>query len=217
MRPAPRIWDEEAFWSGVERGRSERCWPWRGPRDGDGYGRFADRLGGHAAHRVAYALRHGYLSFGILRHTCGNRACCNPRHLVEADEAPWEPRFWKKVDERPGGCWEWTGARNAAGYGVLFVEGRVRYAHRLAFERYSGRRLRDPFAPLHHTCGNRRCVNPHHLEPWGQSNVGKLGEEDVEAIRERAAGEPQSRLAAEYGISRSMVSRIVNRTRWTWV
>ncbi len=78
----------------------------------------------------------------------------------------------------PNGCWEWTRATNADGYGVLGiggVKGKNKKAHRVMFEA-----MRGPIpgaAQLDHTCHNeptcragsecrhRRCVNPAHLEP----------------------------------------------------
>jgi HNH endonuclease len=215
---SPPIEDEMRFWSMVDRSRGNRaCWPWLGPRDGDGYGRYTDRYGQRAAHRAAYALSHDY-AFGRLLHTCGNRACCNPRHLQEEPEAPWRPRFWAKVARcGPVECWNWSGARTRGGYGVLRVDGKTRYAHHLAWELANGRRWDDDQRPIRHTCGNRGCVNPAHLELGEPPNAGKLDEYDVAVIRERrAAGEPQSRLAKAYRISPSMVSRIVDGSRWGW-
>ena len=217
MHGTPRLeaWERKRFWSLVKRRRSG-CWVWRGPHDGSGYARFAlgDRT--HAAHRIAYALRHEDL-LGRLRHTCGNKGCVNPRHLYEerADQS-WIPRFHSMVTRRgPSECWEWTGARNAGGYGVLHVEGGTRYAHHLAWQiarlPYSGGRLT-------HTCGNRGCVNPDHLDDRDPDNAGKLGEDEVAQIRAIClTGIEQSRVAAHFRISPSMVSRIVHGTRWRWV
>lgn len=76
----------------------------------------------------------------------------------------WAARFWSKVDkDREGqGCWEWTRGRCGAGYGELWVAGRVIRAHQLAYE------MRFGPAPsgmeLDHLCRNRACCNPNHLE-----------------------------------------------------
>ena len=73
-------------------------------------------------------------------------------------------RFNARWQEHSSGCWEWTGTKNNRGYGMLSVYGKVRLAHRLAYVLATG----DPIPTdlqLDHTCGQRWCVNPEHLEP----------------------------------------------------
>ena len=72
-------------------------------------------------------------------------------------------RFWAKVDRIPfHTCWEWTGALNNAGYGQFASAGKLRLAHRIAYELSVG-----PISGglvLDHLCRNRACVRPDHLE-----------------------------------------------------
>lgn len=75
-------------------------------------------------------------------------------------------RFSAKYVVRPDGCWEWTGAPGSHGYGEFGVGGN-RYrvldlAHRWAWLLYRG--ALPTGCDIHHTCSNRRCVNPDHLE-----------------------------------------------------
>ena len=74
---------------------------------------------------------------------------------------PAEQRFWEKVSKSLG-CWEWSGAINAGGYGNFRFLGRVCSAHRAVFL-VSGLSIPDGMT-VDHLCRNRRCVNPLHLE-----------------------------------------------------
>jgi hypothetical protein len=73
-----------------------------------------------------------------------------------------EERFWSKVDKTET-CWLWTAARNNAGYGVFWNDGKVSVAHRYAYE--SGVGAVPSGLQLDHLCRVRHCVNPSHLEP----------------------------------------------------
>lgn len=73
-------------------------------------------------------------------------------------------RFWAKVDERsPEECWPWLDTISNRGYGrfyldsLTYVSAHV-YMYELVVEPI-------PFGTeIDHTCKNKWCVNPYHLE-----------------------------------------------------
>jgi hypothetical protein len=72
-------------------------------------------------------------------------------------------RFWDKVSRGAAGeCWEWGASMWANGYGRFAVGHYQLLAHRIAYELVCGP-VPDGLE-LDHTCRNRGCVNPAHLE-----------------------------------------------------
>ena len=83
----------------------------------------------------------------------------------------WQGRVQLSV-----GCWLWKGTLVTNGYGVMYVEGQQRRAHRLSYEHFIGPipegldldhlcHNHDPGCVGGAKCLHRRCVNPGHLQP----------------------------------------------------
>lgn len=73
-----------------------------------------------------------------------------------------EQRFLRFVDKAPCGCWLWTGAKDAKGYGFFSVKHRPKRAHRLSYSHFNG--VIGPDEVVRHKCDTPSCVNPDHLE-----------------------------------------------------
>lgn len=71
-------------------------------------------------------------------------------------------RFWNKVDQTSE-CWTWVAYCTPRGYGRYNLDGRICFAHRVAYEDQRGP-IPDGLE-LDHLCRNTSCVNPDHLEP----------------------------------------------------
>jgi DNA-binding XRE family transcriptional regulator len=123
------------------------------------------------------------------------------------------------------GCWIWTGARTAGGYGALWLHGEPKYVHRvmaalfLALDETSGELVL-------HVCDRPSCCNPNHLRLGShKENMAdasakgrmskKLQPADVIEIRRlRAEGHTQQALADRYGVSRMTIRQIERRETW---
>jgi hypothetical protein len=142
-------------------------------------------------------------------------------------------RFMSFVEKSTCGCWNWTGGKAGIGYGMFWVNGATRRAHRVAYSLFKGP-LQDVDV-VRHTCDNPGCVNPEHLQkgthadnvsdkmakdrhrsPKGEEHgIAKLTEEAVRDIRSgRLSGAAFARL---YGVSPALVSMVKNGQGWRHV
>lgn len=134
------------------------------------------------------------------------------------------------IPEPNSGCWLWTGALSAWGYGRTARK----YAHRLCFEITHAQTI-APGLEVRHSCDTKLCVNPDHLllgthgdnmrdiparnrhrPRRGQdSTESPLTNEDVMDIRRRAlAGEYTPALADEFGVTYQSIAAIVIGKTW---
>lgn len=75
-----------------------------------------------------------------------------------------EERFLAKVSPCPiTGCWWWTGAVQAPGYGRFGIARQTFYAHRISYSLFVG--TIPVGLEIDHLCRQPGCVNPRHLEP----------------------------------------------------
>lgn len=97
------------------------------------------------------------------------------------------------VDPKTG-CWIWIASEKGNGYGQFSdAEGRVRSAHRVAYELFIG--AIPEGLQIDHLCRNRACVNPSHMEPVTnkENTLRGVGFAAVNAAKTHcAAGHPYS-------------------------
>ena len=134
------------------------------------------------------------------------------------------------------GCKIWPYNLTPGGYGQVAIDGRTRGVHVLACEDANGP-MPMPGMEATHSCRNRHCWAWDHLS-WGtrasnaadrerdrthphgmQSSNAKLTDQQVREIRNRyaAGGVGKRPLAAEYGVSRTLITNIVAKKSWTHI
>lgn len=91
-------------------------------------------------------------------------------------EKVWRERILPKLTQ-VGECWEWSGYRNAKGYGqATYLQHRF-LTHRLAYELLVGP-IPEGLIVMH-ACDNPPCCNPNHLR------VGTRGDNQQDMARKR--------------------------------
>lgn len=146
-----------------------------------------------------------------------------------------QERFDEKYTPEPtSGCWLWTDSLDRAGYGNLRMLRLVK-AHRVSWALHRGA-LPDGLHVLH-KCDVPACVNPDHLFLGNQADnmidmaskgraqrgekhhEAKLTEAHVLEVRRvyNNGGWTQADLATKFGVTRTLISRIVNRLIWKHV
>lgn len=135
---------------------------------------------------------------------------------------------WKKAEKELHDCILWNKAKDKAGYGVSWLNGKYIRAHVKAFKLSKGD---IPVGLLvRHTCDNRACCNPEHLvlgtykdnsqdmvtrnrqAKGEQVGTSKLTEDIIKMIRSMNGTSRQ--IAEFFGCSKTQVLSIKNNTSW---
>lgn len=98
----------KAFWEYVKIGKPNECWLWHGPLESDkGHdnrtGSFWFNKKKMLSYQVAYLIDRAEEAPPRLTHSCRNRLCCNPRHIVVKEkrkQRKLEQIAWKLSEEK---------------------------------------------------------------------------------------------------------------------
>ena len=143
-------------------------------------------------------------------------------------------RFLSNIDRSggPDACWPWSGSTLASGHGRLTAGPcKDALAHRLLWELERGPIPHGMV--VRHTCDNPPCCNPDHLEVGTHAENRadcvkrnrhargdahgrrKLTQAQALQIRTASAGRTHAQIAADFGVSRSVVTKIRNGQIWS--
>lgn len=130
---------------------------------------------------------------------------------------PLEDRFWSKVDihKDTDECWEWQGGKSN-GYGMFGIgSGNVKRAHQVAYLLTYG--IPAVNNDILHSCGNKLCCNPLHLEEGKVENklrdILSLSPRIKYQVRCMQGTYNNRYIAAKLGISTKSVYNIITGKR----
>jgi hypothetical protein len=104
-------------------------------------------------------------------------------------------------------CWRWKGSmQGGKPYGKISAAGKTRSVHRVAYEVFrDGKEIEGK--QIHHTCLNKRCCNPWHMEAVTR-------EEHVARHREGQVGWGRRRISEEERVERARERRRADKERY---
>lgn len=127
-----------------------------------------------------------------------------------------------KLGRAPQDCWEWLGPRTDAGHGKKTFHGKEIMATHWLWSQLFG-----PVPAgyvIFAACGNKGCMNPHHLRCGHQADANRMGPhvkllpDDVREIRSIDAGERSPAmahtLAQRFGVQVGHVREIWRGAVW---
>lgn len=137
-------------------------------------------------------------------------------------------RLFSKAMIQETGCWEYSGAKNNMGYGVIRVDGKYNLlVHRLAYDLVVEEI--PPGINVLHRCDNPPCLNPEHLflgsmkdnsidmaKKNRHSGILKV-EQVVEIKKALVAGATGKQLAEIYGVGKQTIYAIKQGRNWSHV
>ncbi len=157
-------------------------------------------------------------------------------YFVSHSGVPIDRKFWQYIDVRvPMECWNWMRYKLPSGYGMVSMNGKVEYTHRVSYIICIGE-IPKGLSVLHR-CDNPSCCNPNHLflgtqtenlddmtkkgrrryraHRGSENGSAKLNESLVIEIRSKYKnGARISKLAKEYRVNNSTIWCITTNRHW---
>ena len=150
----------------------------------------------------------------------------------------WRHRMQSFLQEKKvsKSCWNWPGAKQGGGYGVIVRDGHVLKVHRLAYEAFNGV-FPDSLQVCHH-CDNPTCCNPSHLfvgthqdnmrdrdmkgrcfpikiRRGTEHHASSFTDDDIAQIRSSwRNGSSMRRIARQFQVTHEAIRKIVRRESW---
>ena len=162
----------------------------------------------------------------------------------QSQRAPLNTRFGRYVYlSDTSDCWQWRGAKNEHGYGVIGKgargSGNIK-ANRLSYQIFYNKNLTSKECVCH-SCDNPECTNPNHLFLGNQrenirdmicknrnspppvrlgelNNKAKLTKDNVQEIRKLSVqGMSSRKIAALFSVNKTSILSIINNKSWRHV
>lgn len=148
-------------------------------------------------------------------------------------------RFKSKLIIQPNGCWEYSGAKDADGYGMFWFQGKTKGAHQFS-ARYLGNLIVNKGDQVCHSCDNPPCANPDHLfigstqdntadrhakgrtVKGSQIGTSRYTESIIQSVKDAYKTRPHYRgiikdLSIEFNVSYGVVWYVCKRGSWAHI
>lgn len=184
--------------------------------------------------KMSDEIKTGHSALGLLMAECEQLR----RDLAQAKAENAELKsqmFWSHVD-RIGDCWNWTGWKDAKGYGQIHWHGKMRLSHRIAafLSDMIDSVEFDGSTCVLHNCDNPACCRPEHLFVGTQQDniadmnkkgrqvavtgnrhwCSKLSEDEFQAaLRRIDSGESIRRVAMDFNVTNQSLQKRIIRFR----
>jgi DNA-binding CsgD family transcriptional regulator len=200
------------------------CWEWQASKNPAGYGWFAMNDTMFLAHRASWIIHNGDIPAGLcILHSCDNPACVNPAHLrvgthFENTRDKYERGRELHLKGSQNGRATLTEDQVAK---ILSLQSsglsRSEVAERFGISRPMLARIWARKLWKHVPIPENYSIDPHPLQ-GSKHGAAKLNESQVaEILSLRASGLGQQKIAAKFGVSRSLIGAIWGRKVWKHV